>query len=69
MLLGQKVVRNPLIKRHPEAMCTALARHDALIREAIESANGYVIKAIGDAFYRSFPVETGAGGSSPGGNF
>ena len=39
----------------PDAMATALARHDALMREAIESNGGYVFKTMGDAFCAAFP--------------
>jgi len=39
---------------HPEAMCLALARHDALLRLAIEDNNGIVFKTIGDAFCAAF---------------
>jgi predicted ATPase/class 3 adenylate cyclase len=40
----------------PEAMQVSLARHDALVREAIVSANGYVFKAVGDAFCAAFAL-------------
>jgi class 3 adenylate cyclase len=40
-----------LWEAHPEAMQIALARHDALLREAIESHNGYVFKTIGNAAF------------------
>jgi predicted ATPase/class 3 adenylate cyclase len=36
------------------AMSTALVRHDSLIRGAVENGNGYVFKAVGDAFYCAF---------------
>lgn len=39
---------------HTEAVRTALARHDALLREAITSHGGYVFKTVGDAFYAVF---------------
>ena len=39
---------------HPEAMQTALRRHDALMREAIEANAGHVFKTIGDAFCAAF---------------
>ena len=45
---------------HPEAMRVALARHDALVREAIVSANGYVFKTVGDAFCAAFAMTTDA---------
>src|SRR5438477_7786407 len=41
---------------HPRAMQVALARHDALLREAIESNGGYVFKTVGDAFCAAFPT-------------
>ena len=45
-----------LWEAHPEAMRVALARHDALVREAIISANGYVFKTVGDAFCAAFAM-------------
>src|SRR4051812_13904144 len=39
---------------HPRAMQVALARHDALLREAIESNGGYVFKTVGDGFCAAF---------------
>src|SRR5215213_11075648 len=42
----------------PEAMPAALARHDALVREAIERHGGYVFKTMGDAFYAAFNTAT-----------
>jgi WD40 repeat protein/class 3 adenylate cyclase len=38
----------------PEAMEPALARHDALLREIIESHGGCIFKTIGDAFCAAF---------------
>src|SRR5258705_3573762 len=37
-------------------MGPALARHDALLREAIEKNGGYVFKTMGDAFCAVFPT-------------
>jgi len=37
-------------------MRRALARHDVLVREGIGTANGYVFKAAGDAFYAAFAL-------------
>jgi predicted ATPase/class 3 adenylate cyclase len=45
-----------LWEAHPEAMREALARHDALVREIILSANGYVFKTVGDAFCAAFAM-------------
>jgi predicted ATPase/class 3 adenylate cyclase len=49
-----------LWEAQPEAMQVSLARHDALVREAIVSANGYVFKAVGDAFCAAFALATDA---------
>ena len=40
--------------QHPEAMRSALARHDALLKKAIESHNGTIFKTMGDAFCAAF---------------
>lgn len=40
---------------HPDAMVEAVKRHDALMRNAIESRGGYVFKTVGDAFCATFP--------------
>ena len=37
-------------------MSSALARHDAILREAIEANGGYVFKTVGDAFCAAFPT-------------
>ena len=39
---------------HREAMKSAVARHDVLVRAAIEHHRGYVFKTVGDAFYAAF---------------
>lgn len=49
-----------LWEEHPEAMRPALARHDALMRAAIEQHQGYVFKTMGDAFCAAFPTATDA---------
>jgi predicted ATPase/class 3 adenylate cyclase len=43
-----------LWEENPEAMRVALARHDELLREAIESQGGHVFKTVGDAFCAAF---------------
>jgi class 3 adenylate cyclase len=43
-----------LWERFPEAMRVALARHDAILRDAITSHNGYIFKTVGDAFCAAF---------------
>lgn len=41
-------------ERHHEAMETALMRHDAMVRAAIETQCGYIFKTVGDAFCAAF---------------
>ncbi len=43
-----------LWERDREAMQAALAQHDALLRDAIESRKGHVFKTVGDAFCAAF---------------
>src|SRR5256886_6584009 len=43
-----------LWEENPDAMRLALARHDALLRAAIESNDGHVFKTVGDAFCAAF---------------
>jgi predicted ATPase/class 3 adenylate cyclase/Flp pilus assembly protein TadD len=43
-----------LWERHGADMAAALARHDAIVRDAIEHNGGHVFKALGDAFYAVF---------------
>ena len=44
-----------LWEESPAAMRAALARHDAILREAIQAGEGRVFKTVGDAFYAAFP--------------
>ncbi|MFN8485031.1 MAG: tetratricopeptide repeat protein [Anaerolineae bacterium] len=43
-----------LWERFPEAMQAALGRHDAILKQVIESHGGYVFKTVGDAFCAAF---------------
>jgi predicted ATPase/class 3 adenylate cyclase len=43
-----------LWEEYADPMRSALARHDALLRAAIEQQNGYIFKTIGDAFCAVF---------------
>jgi TolB-like protein/class 3 adenylate cyclase/Tfp pilus assembly protein PilF len=43
-----------LWETHPEAMQTALGRHDVLLRDAINDHHGSIFKTGGDAFYAVF---------------
>jgi class 3 adenylate cyclase len=43
-----------LWENHPEAMRDALAKHDSILREAIESNDGQVIKMTGDGIHSVF---------------
>jgi len=47
-------------EHHPDAMRTALARHDALLRSLITAHDGYVFKMVGDAVYAAFAVPAAA---------
>ena len=44
-----------LWEKHPEAMKMSLARHDVILRQAIEAHGGHVFKTVGDAFCAAFP--------------
>ena len=43
-----------LWQEHPEAMKAALARHDVIVRDAIEGHGGHVVKTTGDGFHAAF---------------
>jgi class 3 adenylate cyclase len=43
-----------LWEQFPEAMQSALARHDALLREAVTGHNGHVVKTTGDGVHAAF---------------
>jgi len=45
-----------LWEQHPQAMAGALARHDAILRQAITGAGGVVYTVVGDAFQAAFPT-------------
>jgi predicted ATPase/class 3 adenylate cyclase len=49
-----------LWEQHPEAMQAALARHDRLLRQAIESTNGSIVKSTGDGVFAVFAAATDA---------
>ena len=49
-----------LWERHPEAMQVALAWHDAMLRQAIESMKGRVVNTTGDGLYAVFAAATDA---------
>jgi len=49
-----------LWEQHPQAMADALARHDAIMRQAIAAAAGVVYKVIGDAFQAAFTTAPAA---------
>jgi predicted ATPase/class 3 adenylate cyclase len=49
-----------LWERDAPAMQEALARHDELLRTAIEARGGYVFKTVGDAFCAAFSTPTDA---------
>jgi predicted ATPase/class 3 adenylate cyclase len=43
-----------LWEQHHQSMKEALERHDAILREAVESSNGQVVKSMGDGFMAVF---------------
>jgi class 3 adenylate cyclase len=43
-----------LWEQHAQAMQIALARHDEVLRGAIEERGGYIFKTVGDAFCAAF---------------
>ena len=45
-----------LWEAHPQGMRAALARHDEILRTAVESNGGSVIKTTGDGLYAVFPT-------------
>jgi predicted ATPase/class 3 adenylate cyclase len=47
-------------EQHPQAMEQALARHDTLLRQAIDAYGGLVIKTVGDAFQAVFTTVAAA---------
>jgi len=49
-----------LWEQNPEAMQAALARHDRLLRRAIESSDGSVVKGTGDGLYAVFAAAANA---------
>ena len=49
-----------LWEQYPDAMQAALARHDTLLRHAIESSNGCIVKTTGDGVYAAFGAATDA---------
>src|ERR1700704_6139766 len=49
-----------LWEQHPDAMQAALARHDRLLRHAVESSNGSIVKRTGDGVYAVFALATDA---------
>jgi predicted ATPase/class 3 adenylate cyclase/Tfp pilus assembly protein PilF len=43
-----------LWEQHPEAMKSALAKHDSILRETVESNHGHIIKTTGDGVHAVF---------------
>jgi len=43
-----------LWEQHPDAMRDALARHDEILREAVEKRGGHVVKTTGDGLHAAF---------------
>jgi len=45
-----------LWEEHPDAMKAALARHDEILRDAVEKRDGYVVKTTGDGLHAVFAM-------------
>ena len=43
-----------LWEKHPKAKKPALAQHDSILKEAVESNNGYIIETTGDGIRAVF---------------
>ena len=53
-----------LWEQHPDAMKAALARHDAILRQAIAANNGHIIKTTGDGIHAVFETAVKAAAAS-----
>ncbi len=60
ILFTDLVSSTRLWEQFPDAMRPALARHDELLRAAIEDAGGFVVKTTGDGFHAVFPTARAA---------
>lgn len=49
-----------LAQKYPDAMPTLLARHNAILHQAIEAHHGHVFQIIGDAFHAAFSTASDA---------
>ena len=45
-----------LWEEHPDAMRAALARHDEILRDAVEKRDGHVVKTTGDGLHAAFAL-------------
>ena len=45
-----------LWEEHPDAMRAALARHDEILRDAVEKRDGHVVKTTGDGLHAAFAI-------------
>ncbi|GIV98593.1 MAG: hypothetical protein KatS3mg057_3250 [Herpetosiphonaceae bacterium] len=49
-----------LWEQHPQEMRVALARHDEIVRQALEAHGGIIFKTVGDAFHAAFSTAPAA---------
>jgi class 3 adenylate cyclase len=54
-----------LWEQYAQAMQIALARHDEVLRSAIEERGGYIFKTVGDAFCAAFSTAIAPPGGFP----
>src|SRR6516162_2071908 len=57
-------VSTRLWEQEPDAMRAALARHDAILREAVAQHDGQVVKGTGDGVHAVFVTADGAVGAA-----
>jgi predicted ATPase/class 3 adenylate cyclase len=53
-----------LWEEHPEEMKAALARHDEILRDAVEAHDGHIVKTTGDGVHAAFTTGHDAAGAS-----
>ena len=52
-----------LWEQHPVVMASAMARHDAILRDAIQAHHGAIVKLTGDGVHAAFAMATDALGA------
>ena len=63
-LFTDLAVSTRLWEQEPEAMSAALARHDAILRDAIAASGGQLVKGTGDGIHAVFATADAALGAA-----